>query len=298
MKIGDKVRVKSDYPESNTNTYDRRGQIGVIIGFFRDGKLGTTFIKFDIDGRQLTVFTDALELIEDEFVIPKQWHINVTTKEQAKVVGRWFDQSEFGDDERDSFYETQADIDIYGGVSTGNVYGNRVGTEITFEQFEKYILKQNNMKKEIIGYKSPMQIGEHPKGTLYIIYSGNGSLYVPEVTKNEPSKAYYSVPKEIVETWEPVYKEDQTKTLILGTGRIKVVISKGKIDVDKGNIIEFNSLKKLYALMMGYSDRKLNIIGTSTDYSVSFPKGVSIGCSEFEYNEIKLIIDTYNELNK
>jgi hypothetical protein len=291
MKIGDKVRVKSDYPKSTTNTYDRRGQIGTIIGFCKDGKLGTTFIKFDIDGRQLTVFTDALELIEDEFVIPKQWHIDVTTEEQAKIVGRWFDQSEFG--HHDNFYETQVGIGIYGGVSPGCVWGCKVGTEITFEQFEKYILKQN-MKKEIIGYKSPMQIGPNPKGTLYIKYSGNDDLYIP----NNTIKNTYSVPKEIVETWEPVYKEDQTKTLVLGTSRIKVVISKGKIYVGyTGNIIEFDSLKRLYDLMVGYSDRKLNIVGTSTDYSVSFSK-VKIGCSEFEVSEIKQIVDTYNELNK
>lgn len=229
-----------------------------------------------------------------EFVIPKQWYINVTTKEQAKVVGRWFDQSEFGDGDRDSFYETQADIGIYGGVSAGNVYGNSVGTEITFEQFEKYILKQKVIKKEIIGYKSPIQIGPKPKGTLYTVYGGNGDLYNTQYS----TSSMYTVPKEIVETWEPVYKEDQTKTLVLGTGKIKVVISKGKIDVDNGNVIEFDSLKRVYDLMVGGNDRRLNIIGTSTDYSVSFPKGVSIGCSEFDYNEIKLIIDTYNDLNK
>ena len=79
--------------------------------------------------------------MEEEFIIPTQWHINVTTEEQAKVVGKWFDQSEFG--HSDNFYETRADIGIYGGISSGNVYCNRVGTEITFEQFEKYILKQN-----------------------------------------------------------------------------------------------------------------------------------------------------------
>jgi hypothetical protein len=79
--------------------------------------------------------------MEEEFIIPTQWHINVTTEEQAKVVGKWFDQSEFGCS--DCFYETRADIGIYGGISLGNVYCNRVGTEITFEQFEKYILKQN-----------------------------------------------------------------------------------------------------------------------------------------------------------
>lgn len=289
MKIGDKVRVKSDYPSSNTNTYDRRGQTGKVLGFNNS----LTWVAFDIDDRYVHVYTDALELIEGEFVIPKQWHINVTTKEQAKIVGRWFDQSEFACQQTLNFYEKEGDLDIYGGVSPGNVYGNRVGTEITFEQFEKYILNnKTNMKKEIIGYKSPMQIGPNPKGTLYVVYDAD--LYNVQYS----TASMYTVPKEIVETWEPVYKEDQTKTLVLGTGKIKVVISKAKIDVDNGNVIEFDSLKKVYDLMVGGNDRRLNIIGTSTDYLVSFPKGVSIGCSEFEYNEIKLIIDTYNELNK
>ena len=149
------------------------------------------------------------------------------------------------------------------------------------------------MKKEIIGYLSPMQIGPKPKGTVYVVYNEARDLYNARFAMS----SMYTVPKEIVETWEPVYKEDQTKTLVLGTGRIKVVISKSKIDVDKGNEISFDSLKKVYDLMAGGNDRRLNIIGASTDYSVSFSK-VKIGCSEFEVSEIKQIIDTYNELNK
>lgn len=304
MKIGDKVRVKSDYPKSNSNTYRRRGQTGKIVFPDFDFSPGTTTcVEFDTDHSCNHVYTDALELIEDEFVIPKQWHINVTTKEQARVVGRWFDRSEFACSQTPNYYETNAELGIYGGVGSYNVYGNTVGTPITFEQFEKHILKQNNMKKEIIGYKSPMQIGPHPKGTVYVKYIQSHLTYVPEGALTYS----YSVPKEIVETWEPVYKEDQTKTLVLGTSRIKVVISKGKIDVDNGNVIEFDSLKEVYDVMVGVSDfimgtglkdRRVNIIGTSTNYLVSFPKGVKIGCSEFEVSEIKQIIDTYNELNK
>ena len=305
MKIGDKVRVKSDYPSSNSNTYRRRGQTGKIVSPDFDFSPGiTTCVEFDTDNSCNHVYTDALELIEDEFVIPKQWHIDVTTKEQAKVVGRWFDQSEFACSQTPNFYEKECELDVYGGVSAGNVYGNRVGTKITFEQFEKYILNNKTnmkihlmkqaMKKEIIGYKSPIQIGSHPKGTVYVKYIQSHLTYVPEGALTYS----YSVPKEIVETWEPVYKEDQTKTLVLGTGKIKVVISKGKIDVDNGNVIEFDSLKRVYDLMVGGNDRKLNVVGISTDYSVSFPKGVRIGCSEFEVSEIKQIIDAYNELNK
>jgi|694.fasta_scaffold01065_91 hypothetical protein len=226
-----------------------------------------------------------------EFVIPKQWYINVTTKEQAKIVGRWFDQSEFACSQTPNFYETEGDLDVYGGVSPGNVYGNSVGTLITFEQFEKYILKnKTNMKKEIIGYKSPITMGDHPKGTLYIKYSGNNDLYIP----NNTIKNTYSVPKEIVETWEPIYKEDQTKTLVLGTGRIKVVIGNGVV-VDGENVIVYKDLLNVYRIM---TDNNTKITGSGTSYTVSFPKGVRIGCSDFEISEIEQIINTYNELNK
>jgi hypothetical protein len=298
MKIGDKVRVKSDYSEVTSNAYSRRGETGTILGFNNIviPDLHITYVKFDSDEISWNVFTSALELIEEEFIIPKQWYINVTTKEQAKIVGRWFDHSEFACAQRPNFYEKEGDLGIFGGVSPGDVYGNRVGTLITFEQFEKYILNnKTNMKKEIIGYKSPIQICSHSRGTLYIVYHGNESLYIPEPTKNETYKAYYSVPKEIAETWEPVYKEDQTKTLVLGTGRIKVVIGKGVVVVDGENVIVYKDLLNVYRIM---TDNNTQITGSETSYTVSFPKGVKIGCSEFEISEIEQIINTYNELNK
>jgi hypothetical protein len=238
---------------------------------------------------------DKQNNIETEFIVPKQWHINVKTPEQAKVVGRWFDQSEFADPSLPNFYENDYNrLGIYGGVRAGDVYGNQVGTRITYEQFEKYILKQNNKQNnmEIIGYKSPMKIGSYPKGELYVQYSSNEDLYIPDSTKDMGSEAFYSIPKEIVEMWEPVYKET-SKTLVLGTSKIKVVISKGKIDVDNGNIIDIVQFKFLYQALTNTEMK-----GSSRSYDVLFPKGVKIGCSEFEVSEIKLIIDTYNELNK
>jgi hypothetical protein len=223
MKIGDKVRVKSDYSEVTSNAYSRRGETGTILGFNNIviPDLHITYVKFDSDNKFSNVFTSALELIED---------------------------------------------------------------------------KQNNMEKEIIGYLSPISIGLNSKGTLYTAYRGNAGLYIPELTKDETHRAYYSVPKEIVETsWEPVYKKDQTKTLVLGTGRIKVVISNGVVVVDGENVIVYKDLLNVYRIM---TDNNTQITGSGTSYTVSFPKGVKIGCSEFEISEIEQIINTYNELNK
>lgn len=294
MKVGDKVKIvwNGNICGKNTHTYECNGRIGIISKF---GIEEYDHVEVNFDGELHTVYGHALQLvIEDEFTVPKQWHIHVKTPEQAKIVGRWFDQSEFTTPNSPNFYENDCRLGIWGGVSAGNVYGNDYGTRITYEQFEKYILKQNNKQNnmEIIGYKAPIAIGSYPKGELYIQHSGNEDLYIPDSTKNTSNKAFYSIPKEIVEMWEPVYKET-SKTLVLGTSRIKVVISKGKIDVDNGNIIDIVQFKFLYQALTNTEMK-----GSSRPYDVSFPKGVKIGCSEFEVSEIKLIIDTYNELNK
>jgi len=62
------------------------------------------------------------------------------------------------------------------------------------------------INKKIIGYKCPIDLfdGASPKGSLYILYSANHSYY--EYTPPIPSSKLYLVPKEIVETWEPVYE--------------------------------------------------------------------------------------------
>jgi hypothetical protein len=179
-------------------------------------------------------------------------------------------------------------IDDQGDTNGFAPLNHRYFKSSTKEAFDKQNNKQNNM--EIIGYKSPTQIGTHAKGELYV--KVNEDLYIPDSTKDTINRTFYSIPKEIAETWEPVYKET-SKTLILGTSRIKVVISKGKIDVDNGNIIDSLQFKLLYQALTN-----TEIKGFSRSYDVLFPKGVKIGCSEFEVSEIKLIIDTYNEINK
>jgi len=78
-------------------------------------------------------------------------------------------------------------------------------TEITLEEFEKYILNQENMKKKIIGYKTPTDLweGQIPKGATYIPCKYSSSNYT---WRDQPIDSY-NIPKEVVETWEPVYEE-------------------------------------------------------------------------------------------
>lgn len=73
-------------------------------------------------------------------------------------------------------------------------------------------IKDYKMNKKIIGYKAPMDLfeGEVKKGT---IYNGNPK----EASSQKPNTYWikdnfstkYNLPKEIVETWEPVYESQK-----------------------------------------------------------------------------------------
>lgn len=101
------------------------------------------------------------------------------------------------------------------------------GTEITLEQFKKYVLKEKepDMEKKIIGYKCPESYygGSIPKGTIWRKLSSGYTWYVSDVDIN--GGKYFAdmtvvnqynrnIPAEIVETWEPVYEEE--KIIIAG----------------------------------------------------------------------------------
>lgn len=233
--------------------------------------------------------------MKEEFIVPEQWHIEAYTYEQAKVISKWFDESKFGNKQNRTFYQDNCDLTIYGGVSSGDVYGNKIGVKITYGQFLRHILNKNPMKKKIIGYKAPMDMPSWyiKKDDLLCPYNEESTNYVVKTRRNNNSM---SLPKELVETWEAVYEEDQTKTLVLGKNGINVIISKSEyINVDNGNFILYFDIHQIYSTLHG---RTAKLKGSKISYTVRYPKGVTIGCSEFELSEIKQIIDAYEEINK
>jgi len=88
-------------------------------------------------------------------------------------------------------------------------------------------------EKEIVGYKTPMKLfGESlPVGELYVrglvndVASAN--YYVPKRLQVRASSTQQQmIPKEIVEQWEPVYKEDK---IIVGGEEVEFIHSCVKI---------------------------------------------------------------------
>lgn len=68
------------------------------------------------------------------------------------------------------------------------------------------------MEKEIIGYKAPFDMFNKKvkKGTIYLIDENNSNAEFNSCSWTASCEmAYTNLPKEIVETWEPVYKEEE-----------------------------------------------------------------------------------------
>lgn len=93
--------------------------------------------------------------------------------------------------------------------------------------------------KPIIGYKTPMAMfnGKIPKGTIYVINNLNKASYMPNNSiKLFNPHGIYALPKEIVETWEPVYKEVDTE---FDMGGFKLTVNSQGIFHKSENITRF-----------------------------------------------------------
>jgi hypothetical protein len=86
--------------------------------------------------------------------------------------------------------------------------------EITLSEFESLF-----STKEIIGYKCPMDLfgGLVRAGTVYNFEEHTKDLYYPTTWRGSKG-----LPKEIVETWEPVFKKEEEKVVICGGDEIKL----------------------------------------------------------------------------
>ena len=91
-----------------------------------------------------------------EFELPEKWCIKPETLEQSKLIGKWLDEC-FSDVLNQNFYENSGMMGLYfGNNEPGYVWGygpSQGFEEITFEQFKKYVLREETMDKKIIGYK-------------------------------------------------------------------------------------------------------------------------------------------------
>jgi len=141
---------------------------------------------------------------EDEFVLPAKWCVKRDTREKSLILSEW--ANKVSNTDRHEGYSDKNFIhseNVCSYSSSPRSDGKQKGfTEITFEQFKKYILK---MDKKIIGYICPMELYSQnglglKQGDILIQKQNVNHWYV------KSSNDTFTLPFELVKTWEPVYE--------------------------------------------------------------------------------------------
>lgn len=264
----------------------------------------------DIDYSWITPISEfiRLGLVEEEFILPKYWFIrniyqdvrDYLANKYNKEVKYWWGYEYIG-------YSGVSSYNGCHGFEEGNQLNNSI--EITYEQFCKYVLKENkeeNMKKrKIIGYRCPIDLwaeqDTYPKkGDLYIkINFGN---YQWEKDK----KDCFNIAKEIVETWEPVYEEEFKVGDIVVLTKADIYSEKDKI---VGSLVSLENGNSLYPILIKSYSLNRNIycskIRKATleeikaaqeikigEYIIEFLKeGFKIGCGEYNIEDLNVCLE-------
>ena len=138
--------------------------------------------------------------------LPEKWYIKITN-ENVKLLGNWRDAGELGR-AIDGYCVSEYNRNI--GYYFSSLTDIKEYKEITAEDFKRLVLKikeTKEVKKKIVGYKCPVDLWDGitvKEGCIFKV--GEEKLnYYPE---NNLGDIAFALPKQLVETWEPVYEEE------------------------------------------------------------------------------------------
>lgn len=179
---------------------DRNYQLDLIPGY--------TLISFE-------EFERYVLKKEQEFKLPAKWVINRTTSEEWETITTWFNEKG-----KNRYFKRNMGCPYMHFPENGCASHNKIRegyTEITFEQFKKYILKENIMKKEIIGYKFKPNCERFKKAAFEIVQPSDIEDFEAFKEKGQYVNMIANCPTKtklekagILDLWfEPVYEEDK-----------------------------------------------------------------------------------------
>jgi len=130
--------------------------------------------------------------MKDSFILPEKWCIKPKDKEEAFIIGKWFDEN-YGCKYYKTYYQDERSLMYHKyGEEPGHVYSNRPDyefKEITFEQFRKYVLEEslenriNNAVADMYGI-DVVELGKpflvDTSGVIPEIFT---NMYIAEPTK-------------------------------------------------------------------------------------------------------------------
>lgn len=246
------------------------------------------------------------EYPKPEFVLPEKWCIKSENAEQHLEIVNYFEQ----------ISESNSVVSLYAWQYHGYFYFHKPFyssrcalefkldeyTKLTFEQFEKYILKKENMRmKKLIGYKiiKPQYIKASE------IITNFPGLFDERKESSLPAQGIHFTAGSacamslraagVLDLWfEPVYEEEIVVLSLGSPEKTNIKISKGKIVVEGTNEIALNQLHAIYQGLDRICCNEL--IGTEKRYPMQILKTVKIGCTTFTQEEVKKVLDTYDSL--
>jgi hypothetical protein len=212
-------------------------------------------------------------LKEPEFVLPKKWYIAITP-DNSKVINDWKIKQEYhspiGEHTK---YVSENGASYLSKVFFGNY------TEITFEQFKKYVLKkENEIEKKLIGYKLKTDYIKCADAVLKLVGQDIKTNYILDITLTESVEALKNLG--ILNLWfEEVYETVKSLPTINGY---------------KGQKVDANSVKYGCVTIMVSDLHDIasveQIASTRTITSIKLSSGV-----EITMEQIKGIIDYFKK---
>ena len=227
-----------------------------------------------LDGFNYTEITTEefkrLVLKEELTELPRDgWYIS-GSKEFRDFIGE--DELIYGDYPNWGYF-----IRLNGEWGGDLIYDIDNKTEISLSDYKRLTNKTKQMEKEIIGYKSPMNLfyDDIKKGTIYKKQGEDDNGYYP--TGLGCGSNIYYLPDEIVETWEPVYKQKEPQITINGyKGEFfEEYVKFGCAKISKYVFIQLSSINKDFV----ENNREI--------------ESVTIGKGTFSKEQIKQIAEYY-----
>jgi len=271
------------YITTNFNTINGRGYDYFTYGSHMNKTYRPLYLPQDYD-----LALALCGMRKDSMCNKGEWYIGEPTNNMYKCLGNnKFLVIESNNDE----FPKWAVGDI---VDANPLIGRKASTEEITKHFESK--QQIKMDKKIIGYKAP-----------YDLFGGKieaGTVYVPSA---DPE--YYSstnrgcaIVKEIVETWEPVYEEQEVVKSVNVNG-LKFQISKeGIFCVQEKRWLNIGDIRDLvmsapYGIRSSIESSHTGLYPKTDTYTV-YPETFKIGCtSGFTREDIRRALNIYNDLN-
>lgn len=168
---------------------------------------------------------------------------------------------------------------------------NNVQVDLQRATHDKWWFHSGNIElyaqNKIIGYKIKDEKYAKPASQI----CGVSSFYEDSVGKYDftINSMCFDRLKEygVLDLWCDPVEKATTKTLVLGSSRVPIIISNGKIEAESKNF-NIKDITRLYHIFLPHHP--------VSGFDVSVSK-IKIGCSEFSKDDLKLIIDTYNDIS-